>query len=92
MLKQKISIKIILTLVISNVLGGCGIYRSSFICPDAKGADCYSMEAVDKMISSGEIEVFNESCRCSKGKKYKNIKSLQLKGNKKIKHYFVADK
>ncbi len=45
-------------------LVGCQTYNSSFACPDAKGAKCVSMDQVDMMIDSGEIERFSGVNKC----------------------------
>jgi hypothetical protein len=50
------------------LISGCATYKSSFNCGDAKGAYCASMDHVDQMINSGEIENFNEQ---RLNKKYK---------------------
>ena len=64
-------IKIIITSILSLTLSGCGTYKSSFNCGDSKGAYCASMDRVDQMIDSGEIERFNES---RQKKRYKALK------------------
>ncbi|MCP3848686.1 MAG: hypothetical protein GY694_00405 [Gammaproteobacteria bacterium] len=55
-------------------LTSCAVYKSEFSCPDAKGADCTSVERVYQMIESGEIAEYTESkekkCKgknCKKG-------------------------
>ncbi len=45
-----------LILLVCSILSGCSTYSSSFACGDAKGAVCMSMDRVDRMIASGEIE------------------------------------
>ena len=59
-------------------LSGCATYKSSFNCGDAKGAYCASMDMVDQMINSGEIENFNEQ-RLEKHYKQKDDNILLLK-------------
>lgn len=44
--------------VLALALSGCSTYGSSFSCGDAKGAECRSMDRIDRLISSGEIETF----------------------------------
>ena len=39
-----------------SILSGCSTYSNSFACGDAKGAACMSIDKVDRMIASGEIE------------------------------------
>lgn len=69
----KILSSIIMIILASVSLSGCKTYSSSFACGDAEGADCVSMDMVDRMITSGEIERFNEQRKCSSGGcKYKN--------------------
>ena len=53
-------------------LSGCATYKSSFNCGDAKGAYCASMDHVDQMINSGEIERFNEQRLKQKHKRANN--------------------
>ena len=67
-------------------LGGCSTYKSTFNCGDARGAYCSSMEQVDQMINSGEIERYNEMLKNKKYKADKNDESLLLnKKPKKVK-------
>lgn len=49
-----------LFLVVLSV-SGCKTYGSSFGCPDAPGASCLPMDAVDRLIASGEIERYDGS-------------------------------
>lgn len=66
--------KIILLTLGFSALSGCSTYNSSFGCGDAKGASCMPIDKVDRLIASGEIEVFTNpgqggKCRgrnCSK--------------------------
>lgn len=68
--------KIILMTLGLGILGGCSTYNSSFDCEDAKGASCMPIDKVDRLIASGEIEIYTKEgrggkCRgrnCSKGK------------------------
>lgn len=65
----------VLFAVLILVLSGCSTYRSGFSCGEAKGANCLSMDKVDGLISSVEIERFNDSrnlskCKGSKCKKH----------------------
>lgn len=66
-MKFKVLSKTLLMTGILMLMSGCNAYRSSFSCGDAKGAECLSMDRVDRMISSGEIERFNEAY-CQGGK------------------------
>ena len=81
---------------LSLSVSGCAVYNSSFSCGDAKGANCLSMDRVDKMIASGEIERFNESlkeCKGPKCSKYESVKSPSLaEKNKQMVVYNAGDK
>jgi uncharacterized protein YceK len=79
-LKQKINFIMVCSMMI--LLSGCSSYKSSFNCGDAKGAYCASMDYVDQMINSGEIESFNEK-RVNKKHKLtdKNILPTKTKVN-----------
>ena len=86
-------ITFIMTSYLLLLLSGCATYKSSFNCGDAKGAYCASMDHVDQMINSGEIENFNER---RLNKKYKqtnnNILPLKTKVNPvEINSYEVED-
>lgn len=59
----------ILIILVMWQLSGCSVYKSSFSCGDAMGAKCYAMDYVDRMISSGEIDRFNETYQKCKGRK-----------------------
>lgn len=59
----------ILVILVMWLLSGCSVYKSSFGCGDAKGAECYAMDYVDGMISSGEIDRFNEAYKKCKGRR-----------------------
>lgn len=52
---------IVLLMIVPSILGGCKTYNNAFSCGDATGAKCMSMDNVDRMITSGEIERFNEA-------------------------------
>jgi hypothetical protein len=79
----KIRVNQIATSLINSVLlltlSGCATYKSSFNCGDAKGAYCASMDRVDQMINSGEIERFNEQWLSRKYKAAKNNNAVNLK-------------
>jgi hypothetical protein len=62
-------VKIIITSLMLLNLASCATYKSSFNCGDSKGVYCASMDRVDQMINSGEIERFNE--KRQKAQKYK---------------------
>jgi len=87
---------LIAVLSLSLSVSGCAVYNSSFSCGDAKGANCLSMDRVDRMIASGEIERFNESlkeCKGSKCGKYPDVKSPSLaEKNKNMVIYSAGDK
>ena len=81
------------TICLLTLLSGCATYKSSFNCGDARGAYCASMDHVDQMINSGEIENFNER---RLNKKYKqmnnNILPLEPKVNEvEINSYEASD-
>ena len=59
---------------------GCATYKSSFSCSDAKGATCMPMDRVDRMIKSGEIEVYNKQLN-AKNKLSKTSKQQIGKNN-----------
>jgi hypothetical protein len=65
-LKGKLIIAILLTLLTS-----CATYNSSFSCGDARGANCMSMDRVDRMIANGEIENFTDKKKNCRGRKCK---------------------
>lgn len=62
-------VKIIITSLMLLNITACATYKSSFNCGDSKGVYCASMDRVDQMINSGEIERFNE--KRQKVQKYK---------------------
>ena len=70
-IKRKLAMALLLP-----VLTSCATYNSSFSCGDARGANCMSMDRVDKMIANGEIENFTDkkkNCRvrkCKESQKY----------------------
>ncbi len=93
MLKFKRIIALLTTAALSLLITGCATYKSSFNCGDARGAYCASMDAVDQMIDSGEIENFNER-RLNKKYKQTNNNVLPLKTEIKlpeITNYEVED-
>ena len=63
-------------LLTSIFLSGCSTYSSSFSCGDARGANCMSMDRVDRMIANGEIENFTD-------KKKKNCRGRKCKESQK---------
>ena len=65
-LKGKLTIAILLPLLTS-----CATYNSSFSCGDARGANCMSMDRVDRMIANGEIENFTDKKKNCRGRKCK---------------------
>ena len=71
-IKSKLLIVILLPLLTS-----CATYNSNFACGDARGANCTSMDKVDRMISSGEIERFNESRKKCRGRNCKSSNDQQ---------------
>ena len=69
-IKRKLAMVLLLP-----VLTSCATYNSSFSCGDARGANCMSMDRVDKMIANGEIENFTD--------KKKNCRGLKCKESQK---------
>jgi hypothetical protein len=65
-INKKLAITMLLPLLTS-----CATYSSSFSCGDARGANCTSMDKVDAMIASGEIERFNQEKKTCRGRKCK---------------------
>jgi len=60
-------------------LNGCSTYSNSFACGDARGAACISMDRVDRMIASGEIERFNEArSKCRRGRKCRQLQQNDI--------------
>ncbi len=69
--------KIILSLSLSFVVTSCSAYNSSFSCPDAKGGTCMSIDKIDHLIKSGEIERVTKTDTKCHGLKCKS-KSINL--------------
>jgi len=84
-IKKKLMIVMLLPLLTS-----CATYNSGFSCGDARGVSCTSMEKVDQLISSGEIETFvtkKKNCRgraCSAAENKDNLRAV-LSGGKSTK-------
>ena len=70
-LKKIVKYKAVSLLLTSIVLSGCSTYSSSFSCGDARGANCMSMDRVDRMIANGEIENFTDKKKNCRGRKCK---------------------
>lgn len=75
-------------LIVLMLLSSCSTYNSHFGCGKSRGADCMPMDKVDRLISSGEIEIYTASpskkcsgLMCKKSKIYDN-RSPELKGEK----------
>lgn len=89
-LKSGIQVKKLVKLTISSLLllnlTACATYKSSFNCGDAKGVYCTSMDNVDRMIKSGEIERFNEATKRQRYKAMKgaDIPKREAAGNRKL--------
>lgn len=62
----------IIMIMLLPLLTSCATYNSSFACGDARGAACTSMDSVDRMIESGEIERFNSAKKTCRGRRCKN--------------------
>ena len=69
-IKKGIKRKLAMALLLP-VLTSCATYNSSFSCGDARGANCMSMDRVDKMIANGEIENFTDKKKNCRGRKCK---------------------
>jgi len=69
-IKKEIKGKLMMAILLP-LLNSCATYSSSFSCGDARGANCTSMDKVDAMIASGEIERFNEEKKTCRGRKCK---------------------
>ena len=61
--KGKLLIAMLLPLLTS-----CAAYNSGFSCGDARGVACISMERVDQLISSGEIETYTRAKKKCRGR------------------------
>lgn len=58
----------LLALALIPFLTSCATYNSGFTCSDPIGVPCTSMERVDQMISSGEIEAYlDKRKKCKRG-------------------------
>ena len=68
-LKKIVEYKAVSLLLTSIVLSGCSTYSSSFSCGDARGANCMSMDRVDRMIANGEIENLHSKKKNCRGRK-----------------------
>lgn len=90
-------LKIFFFLTISCFLVSCASYHSSFSCPDAKGGKCLSIDIIDHLIDSGEIErlvgINDKSCkgkRCDRknksfhGKRSESLPTLRNKDEQSI--------
>ena len=76
----KTSIRAICVCVSLIMLSGCAIYKTSFDCGDAAGVPCTSMDCVDRLISSGEIEQYHKKAgREGVHKKWKKSKGSSAK-------------
>ncbi|MBY0533361.1 MAG: hypothetical protein K2P31_00155 [Rickettsiaceae bacterium] len=69
-IKKGIKRKLAMALLLP-VLTSCATYNSSFSCGDARGANCMSMDRVDRMIANGEIENFTDKKKNCRGRKCK---------------------
>ena len=89
-LKGKLTIAILLPLLTS-----CATYNSSFSCGDARGANCMSMDRVDRMIANGEIENFTDKKKNCRGRKCKESQKhdilLQPLTKEAVSEYQLSD-
>lgn len=91
---KKPILAIVYVAMLTLSLSSCGSYSSSFVCPDAKGANCRSMGDVYTMIKSGEIEIYNEQnsrCRGRKCSKKSKTNPHLKKKLKKIEIFYKQD-
>lgn len=84
-----------LILLVCSILSSCSTYSNSFACGDARGAACISMDKVDRMIASGEIERFNKARRKCRGRKCKgnpeeSIAVMQSSAERSVPIHFTA--
>jgi len=76
----KTSIRVVCVGISMMLLSSCSSYKSSFSCGDAAGVHCTSMDCVDRLISSGEIEQYHNKARLKGAhKKWKKSKGNAAK-------------
>ncbi len=75
---------LVLALLASLILSGCSTYNTKFACGDARGANCMSMDRVDRMISNGQIEEYTQQKQKCRGRKCKVQKSGNVFGEEEL--------
>ncbi len=78
------NMSLVLALLASLILSGCSTYNTKFACGDARGANCMSMDRVDRMISNGLIEEYTEQKQKCRGRKCKAQKSGNVLGDDEL--------
>ena len=69
-----------IALLASLILSGCSTYNTKFACGDARGANCMSMDRVDRMISNGQIEEYTQQKQKCRGRKCKTQRNSNVFG------------
>ncbi len=87
------NMSLVLALLVSLILSGCSTYNTKFACGDARGANCMSMDRVDRMISNGQIEEYTQQKQKCRGRKCKAQRNSNLHGEEEleIKHSLSKD-
>lgn len=65
--------KILIILAIAMLTSGCSTYRSSFDVGNSRGARGMSVDKADKLIASGEIELYTKTEEKCKGSACRKI-------------------
>ena len=74
------NMSLVLALLVSLILSGCSTYNTKFACGDARGANCMSMDRVDRMISNGQIEEYTQQKQKCRGRKCKAQRNINVFG------------
>lgn len=75
---------LVLALLASLILSGCSTYNTKFACGDARGANCMSMDRVDRMISNGQIEEYTQQKQKCRGRKCKAQRNSNIFGEEEL--------
>lgn len=73
-----------IALLVSLILSGCSTYNTKFACGDARGANCMSMDRVDRMISNGQIEEYTQQKQKCRGRKCKAQRNSNMFGDEEL--------
>ncbi len=73
-----------LAMLASLFLSGCSTYNTKFACGDARGANCMSMDRVDRMISNGQIEEYTQQKQKCRGRKCKAQRNSNVFGEEEL--------